>query len=90
MTDWAPTSVFGLCFVTSVLCAVLLLRAYRAGRSKLLLYTAAGFGFVALNNFFLVGDLVVFPDVNLWFWRQAASVAAVGVLLYGFIHEVES
>jgi hypothetical protein len=90
MTDWAPTAVYFLCLATSTLCAALLLRSYRASRSKLLLYTAAGFGFIALNNLFLVGDMVVFPDVNLWPWRQASSIAAVAVLLYGFIHEVES
>jgi hypothetical protein len=90
MSDWAPTAVYGLCLVTSVTCAALLLRSYRANRSKLLLYTALGFGFLALNNLFLLGDMVVFPTVNLWPWRQAASIAAVAVLLYGFTFEVES
>ncbi|HEY8573055.1 DUF5985 family protein [Phenylobacterium sp.] len=90
MTHWGPIAVYGLCLLTSAICAALLLRAYRAGRSKLLLYTAGGFGFLAVNNLFLVADMVVFPDVDLWFWRQAASVLAVAVLLYGFIHEVES
>jgi hypothetical protein len=90
MTDWAPTAVYLLCLVTSAICATLLLRSYRASRSKLLLYTAMGFGFLAVNNLFLVGDMVVFPNVNLWFWRQAASVAGVAVLLYGFTFEVES
>lgn len=90
MTDWAPTAVFGLCLITSALCAALLLRSYLASRSKLLLYAALGFGFLALNNLFLVGDMVVFPNVDLWPFRQAASVAAVAVLLYGFTFEVES
>ncbi|WP_374472322.1 DUF5985 family protein [Phenylobacterium sp.] len=90
MTDWGPLAVYGLCLVTSVTCAALLLRAYRASRGKLLLYTALGFAFLALNNLFLLGDMVVFPSVNLWPWRQAASIAAVAVLLYGFIFEVES
>ena len=90
MTDWAPIAVYGLCLLTSVICAALLLRAYRASRSKLLLYTAAGFGFLAVNNLFLSADMIVFPDVDLWFWRQAASVGAVAVLLYGFTFEVES
>jgi hypothetical protein len=76
--------------VTSAICAALLLRSYRASRSKLILYTALGFVFLALNNLFLVGDMVVFPDINLWPYRQAASVAAVAVLLYGFTFEVES
>ncbi|WP_395670894.1 DUF5985 family protein [Phenylobacterium sp.] len=88
--DWAPTAVYGLCLATSVICAGLLLRSYRASRSKLLLYTALGFAFLALNNLFLVGDMVVFPDVNLWPFRQAASIAAVAVLLYGFTFEIES
>lgn len=89
MTGWIPTAVYILCLLTSVTCAMLLLRAYRASRTKLLLYTALGFGFLALNNLFLVGDMVVFPNVNLWPWRQAASFGAVAVLLYGFTFEVE-
>ena len=90
MTGWMPTAVYGLCLVTSLICAGLLYRSYRAGRSKLLLYTALGFAFLALNNLLLVADMVVFPSVNLWPLRQAASVAAVAVLLYGFTFEVES
>ncbi len=90
MSDWIPTAVYSLCLVTSVVCAALLLRAYRAGRSKLLLYTAVGFGLLAVNNLFLVADMVVFPTVNLWPYRQAAALIAVGVLIYGFVFEVES
>ncbi|MES2724628.1 MAG: DUF5985 family protein [Pseudomonadota bacterium] len=89
MSDWVPTGVYSLCLLTSMICAGLLLKSYRASRSKLLLYTSLGFGFLAANNLFLVADLVVFPSVNLWFYRQAASVAAVAVLLYGFTQEVE-
>jgi len=85
-----PTAVYVLCLATSVLCAALLLRAYLASRTKLLLYTALGFVFLAVNNLFLVADLVLLPDVDLWAWRQAASLAAVAVLLYGFTFEVES
>lgn len=90
MKDWAPIAVYGLCLLASAACAFLLVRAYLANRSKLLLYTALGFAFLAANNLFLVGDLVVFPDLDLWPYRQAALLAAVAVLLYGFIFEVES
>jgi hypothetical protein len=55
-----------------------------------LFWTALGFVFLAINNLFLVADMVLFPAVDLWPWRQAASLAAVGVLLYGFIWELES
>lgn len=90
MTEWIPVAVYGMCLATSVVCALLLLRAFLSSRTKLLLYTAIGFGFLALNNLFLVGDVVVFPDVNLWPYRQATSFAAIAVLLYGFVFEVES
>jgi hypothetical protein len=90
MTGWAPAAVYLLCLVTSALCAALLFRAWRANRTKLLLYTAIGFGFLALNNFFLVADMLLFPDAYLLPWRVAANMAAVGVLVYGFTFEVES
>lgn len=89
MTELVPTAVYGLCLLTSVICAALLFRSYRANRSKLLLYACLGFGFLAVNNLFLVADLVVFPTIDLWPFRQAAALAAVAVLLFGFIFEVE-
>ena len=84
-----PAAVYILCLATSAACAGLLLRAFFASRSKLLLWTAVAFVFLALNNLFLVGDLVVFPDFDLWPWRQAAAVDAIAVLLYAFIWETE-
>jgi hypothetical protein len=90
MTDVAPTAVFLLCLATSSVCAGLLLRAYGRNRTKLLLWTALAFVLLAVNNLFLVLDMVVFPDVNLWPFRQAAAVGAIAVLLYGFTWEIES
>lgn len=89
MTDFGPTAVYSLCLVTSLLCAGLLTRAWLKSRSKLLLWTALSFGFLALNNLFLVADMVVFAAVDLWWLRQLSGLTALGVLLYGFIWEVE-
>lgn len=89
MGELAPSLVYSLCLVGSLACATLLLNAWRHTRSRLLFWTALGFGFLAVNNLFLVGDLVLFPAVDLWPFRQVASAAAVGVLLYGFIWEAE-
>ena len=89
MTHFAPAAVYLLCLATSVACAALLLRAWRASRAHLLLWTAASFGFLALNNLLLVADLVLLPSVNLWLWRQAATAVALGVLLWGFVWEAE-
>lgn len=89
MTLLAPTAVYILCLITSVVCAVLLLRAYGRSKARLLLWAALSFVCLAFNNLFLVGDKVVFPNLDLLAMRQLWAVAAIGVLLYGFIWETE-
>ncbi|MFZ0268083.1 DUF5985 family protein [Caulobacter sp.] len=85
-----PTVVYILCMLTSAACAGLLVRAWLASRSRLLLWTAISFGFLALNNLLLVADLVIFvTQVNLLPYRQAAAGLAITSLLYGFIWEVD-
>lgn len=84
-----PAVVYILCMVTSAVCAGLLIRTYLRSRSRLLLWTALSFAFMALNNLLLVGDRLVFLEVDLWPYRQAAMLAALGVLLYGFIWETD-
>ncbi|HEX3699945.1 MAG TPA: DUF5985 family protein [Phenylobacterium sp.] len=87
---FGPTAVYLLCLLTSGVCAVLLLRAYQRDRSRLLLWTAISFVFLALNNLALVADEVVFPATDLLLIRQITTFLALGVLLYGFIWEIES
>jgi hypothetical protein len=89
MTAVAPTAVYVLCLATSSLCAGLLFRAYLRSRTRLLLWTAASFICLALNNLFLVADMVIFPDVDLWLLRPLAGLGAIAVLLYGFVWEAE-
>jgi uncharacterized membrane protein YkvI len=89
MTQWGPTAVYLLCLITSLVCAALLTRAWRKSRSKLLLWTAASFGFLALNNLFLVADMIVFAGADLRWARHLSALAAISVLLYGFIWEAE-
>ena len=57
--------------------------------ARLLLWAALSFVCLAVNNLFLVGDKVVFPNLDLLAMRQLSAVAAIGVLLYGFIWEAE-
>jgi hypothetical protein len=84
-----PALVYLLCLATSLICTLLLARAYRRARTRLLLWSAVSFGFLSINNLLLVADLLMFPTVDLWVWRQAASLLAVCILLYGFIWEAE-
>lgn len=84
-----PALVYLLCLAASLVCTLLLFRAYRRSRVKLLLWTALCFVGLALNNLFLALDMLVIPDISLLPLRQAASVAAIVVLLYGFIWEAD-
>jgi hypothetical protein len=90
MNAIAPTAVYLLCLLTSILCAGLLLRAYFRDRSRLLLWVAASFVCFALNNTALVADMVVFPAADLLLVRQITSIAAVAILIYAFGWEIES
>lgn len=77
--------VYALCALTSMLCAGLLWRAYRASRARLLLWSSASFIGLALNNLLLFLDLVVFPTVDLLLYRSLMAAVSVMVLLAGLI-----
>jgi hypothetical protein len=84
-----PALVYTLCFLTSGVCAALLLASYFKSRTRLLLWSAISFICLAVNNFFVVADLVLFPDINLLPMRYLAAFAAVCTMIYGFIWETE-
>ncbi|HET9209109.1 MAG TPA: DUF5985 family protein [Thermoanaerobaculia bacterium] len=78
--------VYALCALTSGLCAVLLWRAYRASRARLLLWSSLSFIGLACNNLLLFLDLVVFPtSVDLALYRGLMAAVSVMVLLLGLI-----
>jgi hypothetical protein len=85
----AAIAVYLLCLLASAACAGLLVRSYLRNRTKLLLWSAACFVLLALNNLFVVADVLVFPPVDLTLWRSLSSLAAVSMLLYGFVSELE-
>lgn len=90
MTDYFPSAVYLLCFLTSSACAWLLARSYRRTGARLLLWSALCFVFLGLNNLVVVIDLVVLPEaVTLQTLRLLLSLAAVLVLLFGFIWDLE-
>jgi hypothetical protein len=85
----AATTVYLLCLLTSAACAWLLVRSYLKSRTKLLLWSAACFVMLALNNLFVVADVVVLPGFDLTLLRSLSALAGVGLLLYGFISELD-
>lgn len=82
-----PELVYVLCALTSVLCAGLLLRSYRANRSRLLLWSTLCFIGLALNNILLFVDLVIVPDLDMSLVRAGASLVALVLLTIGLIWE---
>ena len=82
--------VYFLCALTSLTCFVLLFRARRANRARLLFWSALCFAGVTLNNVLLVVDRVFLPtSVDLSIWRLAVALAAVLLLVFGLVWEEE-
>jgi hypothetical protein len=80
-------TVYVLCAVTSIVCAVMLLRGFLASRTRLLFWSSLCFAIFAVNNILLFVDLVVVPDVDLSLLRNGTSLCALVVLLYGLVWE---
>jgi hypothetical protein len=77
--------MYGLCALTSVLCAWLLLQAYRRRRIAVLFWGGLFFGIQAVNNGLLVIDKLVVPDVDYSVLRFGIALGANMLFLYGLI-----
>ena len=78
-------TVYILTALASLLCALMLWRAYRGTGVPLLFWSAlCFFGFAAVNLLLIV-DLVAVPEISLAAARAAMSLISVGLLLYGLI-----
>jgi hypothetical protein len=89
VSDVFPAAVYLLCFLASAGCALLLGRSYRRSGTRLLLWSALCFLLLAGTNLLVILDLLVWPDGDLQLARHLLSLAAVGVLLFGFIWDLE-
>ena len=85
MAEIIPAIVYFLCFATSAACAWLLYRNYRRAKAPLLLWSALCFLFLAGNNLVVIIDLLVIPTIDLRYVRSSLALAAVTVLLCGFV-----
>ena len=76
--------VYVLCALTSIACAVLLLRGFLRTRVRLLLWSGLCFVGLALNNALLVLDEnTLMTDLSNW--RTLPALAGVALLVYGLI-----
>lgn len=81
--------VYLLSFLTSLGCWALLIRTYRATGTRLLMWSALCFAFLALNNLLVLIDVILLPELSLLWLRQGAALLAVTALVWGFVSEAE-
>lgn len=85
-----PQAIYLLCALTSLTCAVLLLRGYWRSRVRLLLWSSAGFVCFALANSVLFIDLVLTPpELDLSLIRSSIMLFGLLLLLYGLIWDTD-
>ena len=89
MQDAFPATVYLLCFGACMLCVFLLVRAYLRTRARLLFWSAICFALLAGNSLCVILDLLIFPNIDLRLLRAALALGAVGILLFGFIWDLE-
>ena len=82
-------SIYSLCALTALVCAVFLLQAYGRGRYRLLLWSGLCFAGLTINNFLLVIDKVALPLIDLSILRASVALVSMTVLLYGLIWDIE-
>ena len=89
MTEAMSDSVYVLCALTSLACAVLLLRGYRQRGVRLLLYSGLAFVGFTLGNAMLVVDVVMVPTVDLALFRSLPVLFGLLVLIYGLVWDAK-
>lgn len=78
-------AVYILGILTTLACAVLLLRAYSRVKKSLLLWSGLCFVGLTISNLLMFVDLVMFPNVDLYIWRLVAAAISMLLLVYGLI-----
>ena len=79
--------VYILCFLTSLACAILLIRGYRKSGVRLLLWSGLCFVGLAINNAILFADMILFPNANLYWVRTLPALIGILLLIYGLVWE---
>jgi hypothetical protein len=86
MSDWSGT-IYLLCFVASAACAGFLAHAYLRDRMRALLWSAAAFALLAVDNLLAVIDTWFEPVTDFLLYRSLTVLLAVSLVIYGFVWE---
>ena len=79
--------IYTLCTLTSMLCAVLLLRSYSRSKYRLLYWAGLCFVGLTLNNMLLVADKLIVSNFDLFPLRVTVGFLALCFFMYGLIFD---
>ena len=79
--------VYALCALTSLACAVLLVRGYRRSGARLLFWSGLCFAGLFLNNAMLIVDWRSHSDLSVL--RSLPALVGVALLIYGLVWETD-
>jgi hypothetical protein len=82
--------IYGLCALTALSCATLLLRSYARRRVRLLLWSGLCFVGLTASNILLILDRLLFTAIDMSIWRLSLALVAVLLLLVGLVLESQS
>ena len=77
--------IYILCALTALACAWLLMQSYRRSGARLLLWSGLCFAGLTLSNLLVFIDLTMVPELDLYSWRNGATLVSMCLLLYGLI-----
>lgn len=78
--------VYSLCALTSLACAVLLVRSWMRTRTRLLAWSSACFVGLTINNILLVFDFVLYKaESDLSMARAATAFVSILALVVGLV-----
>lgn len=80
-------ALYILTSLTTLLCAILLLRGYARVRRRLLLWSGLCFVGLTLTNLLKIADLLIFVQTDLYTYRMASAAVAMALLIYGLVWE---
>lgn len=78
-------AVYLLCSFSALGCALLLLRGYLRTHARLLLWSGICFAFLTVSNVLVAVDLLIFPEVSLFWLRNLITLFGMSFMLWGLV-----
>lgn len=73
--------------LTTLVCAILLLRAWLRVRNRLLLWSGLCFVGLTIDNVLVFADMVLLRSIDLFTYRLATAAISISLLLFGLVWE---